>query len=56
MTTGENTDRQAAQKAAMLEEIRREMQTMTEPQRMEYLLELREIFRREKKEKLGVRY
>ena len=45
----------AAIRAAMLEEIRRELATMTERERMQLLLELREVFGREQREKLGVR-
>jgi hypothetical protein len=39
----------------MIQEIWQELETMTEAQRVEYLLQLREMFRREQKGKLGVR-
>ena len=55
MTTGGKTDKQAARKAAVLEEIRQELAAMTEAQRVQVLLELREAFGREQRERLGRR-
>jgi hypothetical protein len=39
----------------MIEEIRKELETMTEAQRVEYLLQLQVMFHREQKGKLGVK-
>lgn len=52
VTTGGKTDKQAARKAAVLEEIRQELAAMTEAQRVQVLLELREAFGREQRGRL----
>lgn len=56
MTTFDFADiRDAAAKRAVLEEIRKELATMTEQERTWLLLQLREIHEREQKERLGRR-
>ena len=54
-TTASVSARSASEKRRMIEEIRQELETMTEAQRVEYLLQLRVMFHREQKGKLGVR-
>ena len=54
-TTAMVSAKNAPDRRRMIEEIRRELETMTEEQRLEYLLELRELFQGEQKRKLGVR-
>lgn len=54
-TTASVSARGASEKRRMIEEIRQELETMTEAQRVEYLLQLRVMFHREQKGKLGVK-
>lgn len=54
-TTASVSARGASEKRRMIEEIRQELETMTEAQRVEYLLQLREVFGREQRGRLFAR-